>query len=365
MTEGVSILGSSHLHLPVHPPHSTAHAPAWHGLPPEGTTRIGVVVHLPEVLREFGVELRDALDAAGVPRDIFSDPGNTIDYALFQHLLATCEQLTGCDYIPLLAGQRTRLADFGLAGRAARCGATAGEGLQRFVNHFNLHISATTISLVTYGGFARLVYVITVRDVNDAQHLQQGALAVAFNVLQDLFGRQWLPAVVTFATRAPPNLRPFHQFFRAPLRFDSDESAIIFERHWLDRPQPPVDPVFRAQVDAEVRARQAAMLEDFPATVRRAVRKQLIVGTARMDDVAAAFGMHRRTLDRHLQKHGLQYGELMASVEEEIARQLLRETNLQVQQVAESLRYSSAANFATAFRRWTGMTPSEYRRQAR
>jgi len=38
---------------------------------------------------------------------------------------------------------------------------------------------------------------------------------------------------------------------------------------------------------------------------------------------------------------------------------------MQVQQVAESLHFSSAANFATAFRRWTGMTPSEYRRQAR
>ena len=324
-----------------------------------------MVGHLPAVLREFGVEVRDALDAAGLPRDTFSDPDNTIDYALFQQLLATCEQLTNCDHVALLAGQRTRLADFGLAGRAARCGATAGEGLQRFVNHFNLHISATTISLVTYGGFARLVYVITVRSITDAQHLQQGALAVAFNVLQDLFGRQWLPSVVTFATRAPPNLRPFHQLFRAPLRFDSDESAIFFERHWLDRPLPPVDPAFRAQVDTEVRERQVAMLEDFPATVRRAVRKQLIIGSIGMDGVAAMFGMHRRTLDRHLQKHGLRYSELVEGVEEEIARQLLRDTDMQVQRVAESLRYSSAANFATAFRRWTGMTPSEYRRQAR
>jgi len=365
VTEGVSILGSSHPHLRVHPPHGAPPAPAWHGLPPEGTTRIGVVKHLPEVLRDFGVEVRDALDSAGVPRDIFSDPDNTIDYALFQHLLATCERLTGCDHIPFLAEQRTRLADFGLAGRAARCGVTAGEGLHRFVNHFNLHISATTISLVSYGGFARLVYVITVRNITDAQHLKQGALAVAFNVLQDLFGRQWLPSVVTFATRAPPNLRPFHQFFRAPLRFDGDESAIIFERHWLDRPLPPVDPAFRAQVDAEVRERQAAILEDFPAMVLRAVRKQLIIGSSGMDGVAAVFGMHRRTLDRHLQKHGLRYGELVEGVEEEMARQLLRETDMQVQQVAESLRYSSAANFATAFRRWTGMTPSEYRRQAR
>ncbi len=36
-----------------------------------------------------------------------------------------------------------------------------------------------------------------------------------------------------------------------------------------------------------------------------------------------------------------------------------------LQQVAESLGFSSAANFATAFRRWTGVRPSEFRRGAR
>jgi AraC-like DNA-binding protein len=35
-----------------------------------------------------------------------------------------------------------------------------------------------------------------------------------------------------------------------------------------------------------------------------------------------------------------------------------------VQDVAEALRFSNAANFATAFRRWTGVTPSEFRRGA-
>ena len=53
----------------------------------------------------------------------------------------------------------------------------------------------------------------------------------------------------------------------------------------------------------------------------------------------------------------------MESIKEDIARQLLRDTQMPIQQVAESVHFSSAANFATAFRRRTGMTPSEYRRQ--
>jgi len=361
----MSNLGSPRPHLPVVELGRNTPGLAEHDLPPESATRIGVVWHLPELLRERGMQLTDALDGAGIRRDVFSDPRNFIEYPSLQHLLATCEQLTRCDHIGMLVAQRTRLADFGLAGRAARCGATAGEGLQKFVANFNLHVGATTVTLVDAGGFARLVYAITVRGITDARQLQLGAVTAIFNILQDLCGPHWLPAVVTFATRAPSNLRPFHQFFRAPLRFDSDESAVIFERRWLDRTLPPVDPVFNSQVDAEVRGLQATILENLPALVRRVIRKQLIIGQGGMEDVAASFGMHRRTLDRHLQKHGVRYGELEESVEEEVARQLLRDTALQVQQVAESLHFSSAANFATAFRRWTGMTPSEYRRQAR
>jgi AraC-like DNA-binding protein len=196
-------------------------------------------------------------------------------------------------------------------------------------------------------------------------HAQIGGVTIAFNILQDLCGRTWRPTVVTLATRAPSSLRPFNQHFRAPLRFDYDESALVFASHWLDRPLPPVDPLVRQRVVALVRAQRAAILADFPATVRRLLRKQLILGQCSMPVVAALLGMHRRTLDRRLQRQGVSYGELVGALRTDIARQLLRDTDLRVQQVAESLHFSSAANFATAFRRWTGVTPSEYRRQAR
>ncbi|MCM2310154.1 MAG: AraC family transcriptional regulator [Steroidobacteraceae bacterium] len=329
----------------------------------ENSTRIGVVRHLPAVLRAFGVELDDVLVATGLRSDIFSDPDNALEYPMLQRLLATCERLTQCDHIALLAARHSGLADFGVAGRAAACCATAGEGLTAFVDHFNLYIGASTVSLVTAGGYARLVYAIAARGITDARQFQLGAVAMEYNILRDLFGRRWRPTVVTFATRAPSNLRPYHSHFGAPLHFDSDESAVVFERHWLDRPLSPVDPAFRSQVAAELRDRQTALLANLPAAVRRVVRKRLVINESGMDEVAAAFGMHRRTLDRQLGKHGVRYGELVESVKEDMARQLLLDTEMQVQQVADALRFSSASNFATAFRRWTGMTPSEYRRR--
>ena len=104
------------------------------------------------------------------------------------------------------------------------------------------------------------------------------------------------------------------KFFRAPLRFDSDESALVFESHWLDRPLPPVDPLTRQRIEAEVRSRQSEFLADFPSAVRRMLRKQLLLGACSIDAVATQFGMHRRTLDRRLQRHGVLYSDLLDAV---------------------------------------------------
>ena len=355
VTEPMSNLGKEPRYFPVPPADAM---PGW------GSARIAAYRHLPEVLAGFGVDYHDVLEAVGLPADVFADPDTMIAYTDLGHLLLVSAQQSNCDYIGLLLAQRVRLADMGLAGQIASCGETVGEGLHNFSKFFTLQNSAATISVIRSSGFSRLVYAIAEPDMTDTGQLQLGAMTIAFNILRDLCGQSWLPAVVTVASRAPCNLRPCQKFFRAPLRFDSEESAVVFESHWLDRPLPLLDPITRQQVEAEVKSRQTAMLADFPSAVRRALRKQLLIGSCSIDAVATQFGMHRRTLDRRLQRHGVHYGDLLDTVKREVACQLLRDTDLQVQQVAESLSYSNAANFATAFRRWTGVTPTGFRRAA-
>jgi len=330
-----------------------------------GSARIAAYLALPAILGEFGVELRDVLEATGMRADVFDDPDNVVPYTVIGRLLSVSARYTSCDHIGLLLGQRGRLATMGLAGQIALCADTAGEGLQKFVDFFVLQNTAATISLISDGGLTRLLYAIAEPGVSDTGQLQLGAMALGFNILQDLCGPAWLPTGVTIASSAPCNLRPCQKFFRAPLRFDSDESSLVFESHWLQRPLPQLDLDNRRQIETEVRARRDAILADFPKALRSILRKQLVTGEFSMDSIATLLGMHRRTLDRKLKRHGVNYGEMLESLKRDVACQLLRDTHLPMQRIAESLRYSSAANFSTAFLRWTGVCPSTYRREVR
>ncbi|HEX5650606.1 MAG TPA: AraC family transcriptional regulator ligand-binding domain-containing protein [Steroidobacteraceae bacterium] len=331
-------------------------------VPPVATLRVSAAWGLPGLLAEHGIPFVSALEDAGLERSLFEHRDNVFTYPQLEKLFAACGQRMQCDHVGLLVGQRSRLADMGLAGEVASCGATVGDGIRAFMDNFNLHDTAATCTLIEAGRHARFVYTVLEHGMRDTRQFQFGGITIAFNIFQDLCGPDFLPNEVTFASRMPANARVFQKYFHAPVHFDTDESSLVFARHWLDKPLPPVEPERRAEIEAAVRRHHESMLADFPAIVRRIARKQLLLGNFTMDDVAAILSMHRRTLDRHLQERGVQYGELVEAVKEDVARQLLRDTAMPIQQIAATVRFSSAANFATAFRRRVGITPSAYRR---
>lgn len=336
--------------------------PDGEAVPLPGLLRINAVWDMRSLLEELGIDLTEVLAPAGVDPRIFENLDNQISYPRLGRLFLECERRTARDDFGFLIGRRSRLRDMGLAGRIAACSATVGSGLRNFVDHFNLHDSAALVSVLEAGEFVRFAYAISEHGMTDTRHFQLGGITIAFNILQDLCGHDWLPVEVRFACRAPANPKPMQKFFRAPLCFDSEESSLVFGRSWLERPMPPVATAERQRVRAALLEQHAMLRADFPATVRRVLRKQLLLGGGSMHEVADVFGMHRRTLDRRLHRNGVQFSAILESVKADVARQLLTDTNASVQQIADALRYSSAANFATAFRHWYGTTPTAFRR---
>lgn len=80
------------------------------------------------------------------------------------------------------------------------------------------------------------------------------------------------------------------------------------------------------------------------------------------EEVARAMFVSKRTLARRLQQEGSGYRQIRDEVLCELASQFLRQTNRSVESVSASLGYHDSAAFRKAFRRWTGRTPSQFRK---
>jgi AraC-like DNA-binding protein len=73
--------------------------------------------------------------------------------------------------------------------------------------------------------------------------------------------------------------------------------------------------------------------------------------------------MHSRTLHRRLEAHGTNFRSLLDECRYEIARQMLEDTDADVGGIAGMLDYADTSAFARAFRRWSGTTPSRWRKR--
>lgn len=79
--------------------------------------------------------------------------------------------------------------------------------------------------------------------------------------------------------------------------------------------------------------------------------------------LAARLHMSPRTLHRQLQAEGLTLQALKDETRRGLAEDLLRRTPRAIKQVALATGFRNEKSFARAFRAWTGLSPSEFRRQ--
>ena len=87
------------------------------------------------------------------------------------------------------------------------------------------------------------------------------------------------------------------------------------------------------------------------------------MATASLEVVAERLGMSARTLQRKLHASGTSHQELLDEMRRDLAVRYLREPGMAVCEVAYLLGFSESSAFHRAFKRWTGTTPSEFRRR--
>ena len=97
------------------------------------------------------------------------------------------------------------------------------------------------------------------------------------------------------------------------------------------------------------------------------VRDLLLRDPSRMpgqEQVAAALDVSVRTLRRQLDAEGTSFRAVVDQTREDLAEELLATAGCTVAQVARRLGYAEASSFVHAFRRWKGVSPRRWAREA-
>lgn len=326
----------------------------------EGQQRIGVIVELPQLLREMGKDPIPLIASVGIDPDKLQDPESSLSFVEFGRLLQACVTATGCEHFGLLVGQRGATTSLGLVGRLMRNAPTLKAAILDLCTNQRRYVSGSVAYLLIQNETAFWGYAVHHPTMQAIEQVSEGAMAVARNMLLELVGLP--PDQVLMARRAPDDIASYRQCFGYAPTFDAQQYAVAFPAAWLTRPVRGADRELRRMLEKTVADYWAVTQPSTAQAVVRVLHARVVFPDATLEAVADELLMHPRTLNRRLQAEGANFRDLVNEARFSVSRQLLSGTRMDVTDIALSLGYANPSSFTHAFQRWSGMAPSEWRR---
>jgi AraC-like DNA-binding protein len=317
-----------------------------------------------ERLRALGLDVGTALSSAGADPAVLDDPAGRLPHALALAVWREAVRRSGDDAFGIHAAEQVRPGAFDVLDYATRSSATLGEGLERLVRYHRILHDAAVVQLRVEGNTARLTHALPAATGGLPRHTAEFIVVAWLVVARQATGLSIAPVEVSFQHAPPADLTEHRRLFRAPIRFDGPLNGIVLRRAVLDTPLVKADPGLCAVLDRHVREliEKVPRATAFDDRVRQLVASGLSSGGASAATVARQLHMSRRTLQRQLGADGTSFRELSDTLRRELAMRYLCEREVAIAEVAFLLGFSETSAFHRAFRRWSGTTPSAYRK---
>jgi len=330
------------------------------------TQRVGAFTGLPALISALGLDATSTLQGAGLDVDELDDATLRVSYHALGKLLDDIAKRSGCEHVGLLAGRMWHLADLGLVGELCRDSATVRHALDALVFHQQLISEGGAMFVLDRAGWVDIGYAICCPGVIGANQISEAVIAAGFNYMREMCGSAWRPTAVLFSHARPFNTSAHCSLFKDQPRFDAEYSALRFPSDWLNRRVEGASPArLRATQALAASAAASAVRAGLVQRVYSALRIGLVTGDCSGDDVARQLSLHRRTLNRRLRVEGRTIQGMLDEMRFETAKQLLARSRLSLDDVAAAVGYAGVTQFIRRFRRWSGISPGTWRREAR
>lgn len=261
-------------------------------------------------------------------------------------------------------GQEMKIDDYGVLGLSWRTCSRAREIFERCDRYFML-LSNTYLFKVSEREELSDIFLLREPHRRGLALSNEATLSATVVVLRAMTESDISPVSVSFKHQAPANTRHHLDAFKCPVHFDQDHYMLTYRREDLDRRTAKADKSINnfllARVEEETKGisvRSSQVVQDVEVLIREALPS----GIPAIGTLAHHMSMSSRTLTRRLSENNFQFRELVQKVQEEVARELLRNTVNSVAEIAFQTGFSEQSAFSRAFKRWTGYSPAAYRR---
>jgi AraC-like DNA-binding protein len=323
----------------------------------------------PMVMRvaRSGVEPQAFLRGHDIDPALLTDDEARIPLSKTDGLWEEAARVSGDADFGLHLAEEMQASSFGLFSYLAVMSSTLGVAFERVEGYFGLISDASGYVLATNGTEA-CVELKEWPGMLPTRQVAEFCLAVlvcyARRHLAEPFGCREV-----FFRHARPAARSEHErLFGAAVSFGANRSAMVFDRRFLDAPLVTADPRLAAILEPGARAeleRLDQRDQGLLGKARHVLFELVRTGNPSLETLARRLGVSARTLQRELAERSTSFRDLLGETQSNVAGRLLLDPALSIAEIAALLGFSEVAAFHRSFKRWTGLTPGQYRSEHR
>jgi AraC-like DNA-binding protein len=316
---------------------------------------------------EVGVAPEELCRAVQIDLSALEQADNRIPFAQLIMLYEHAARLTGDDAFGLRVGELSSPKMYDVLGYVTMNSGTFGEALNRLIRYQQIWTDAVTFSLEVTDSSAHLSYIYQIENLLPKERRQESEnmMSAIMRFGRMATGIDWTPREVHFEHKQPESIFEHEKIFRAPVRFSASLTKLIFDSSLLALPLVEADTTLGALLErqAEDLLAKSPVQGAFINQVRKLIGEALHGGKdARLEIVSQKLGISSRTLQRKLREENTSYQELIEEMQRTLSKIYLQKPEMAICEVAYLIGFSQTSAFHRAFRRWTGLTPGEFRR---
>ncbi|MCL6269593.1 AraC family transcriptional regulator [Sansalvadorimonas sp. 2012CJ34-2] len=240
---------------------------------------------------------------------------------------------------------------------------TFEEGLKRALNYQRLLSDAVMAHLDLSQNTCRFIIGGT-RESKNLNHLADAILISALRFFKNITQEQFEPLKIYIWHRGYDVDHEYSRAFGCPVIFNAPYNAIEFDTRILKFRSSHAEPELM-KAHEMLASEQIARLkkQDIVTKAERIIGEILDSGDVTLDTVSERMNMTARSLRSRLGETGTSFNQILSHYRCNLAKQLLARTNESIDEIVFLTGFSEPSTFYRAFKRWTGQTPVEYRKQ--
>lgn len=314
-----------------------------------------------------GAEPESLYHAVRLDPSVLSDPDNRIPFAQIVYLYEKAAELSADDDFGLHLGESVNPSAFDVVGYCALNSPTLGAAFARVARYHSIWTDGALFTLESANDTSAIVYSYVDTTIREHRQDAEMTLATVATLCRNVATPDFAPVSVEFQHHAPPDISEHVRVFRCEVQFAAPANKLSFPSSYLSLPIAKADASLCAVLDRHAEE----LLEKFPPRdslidqVRSIITGEFRGGDPSLEHVADQLSLTPRTLQRKLQELGTSHNEILDQMRRQLAMRYLREDRMAICEVAYLLGFSESSSFHRAFKRWTGVTPKEFRKPGR